>query len=96
RETSNQVDIRPRTHSTSTLTDSKYLQPSESDVVVQNLEEEIHQKSSRIRELEEAYSVAMEMMETLRSELVENKTLLAEKCAELSQDKFRMRPRRQR
>ncbi|KAM3172573.1 hypothetical protein ACTXT7_014246 [Hymenolepis weldensis] len=96
RETSNQIDMKPRTHSASTFTDSKYLQLSESDIFVQNLEEEIHQKNSRIRELEEAYSVAMEMMETLRSELVENKTLLAEKCAELSQDKFRMRPRRQR
>ncbi|VDO05326.1 unnamed protein product [Rodentolepis nana] len=96
RETSCQIDMKPRTLSISTLTDSKYLNPPEPDMIVINLKEVIHQKNSRIVELEEAYSVAMEMMETLRSELVENKTLLAEKCAELSQEKLRMRPRRQR
>nr|CDS33769.1 Centrosomal protein of 63 kDa (Cep63 protein) [Hymenolepis microstoma] len=96
RETSCQIDIKPRTLSTSTLTASKYLKPPESSNIDLDLEEVIHQKNSRIVELEEAYSVAMEMMETLRSELVENKTLLAEKCAELSQEKLRMRPRRQR
>ncbi|KAM7539794.1 hypothetical protein Aperf_G00000031272 [Anoplocephala perfoliata] len=90
------IQVKPKTQSIYTLTDSKYLGPSESDVIIKNLRDGIIQKDARIRELEDASSVAMDMMETLRSELEENKMLLAQKSSELSQERLRVRLRERR
>lgn len=49
REASIQVTLKPETQSIYTLTDSKYLEPLGTDIIIKNLEDEIVQKDAHIR-----------------------------------------------